>query len=114
MPRALLMVRAELQHQGDLPAFDRWYETEHLPQAVAAFAAERAWRCWSETAPGVHYAFYEFADVPTAKSSLQSPAMTALVAEFDRCWGARITRERQILGLAQHLPAAPSVGPVAG
>ena len=38
---AYLMVRAAVADAADRPGFDRWYETEHLPDAVARFGAER-------------------------------------------------------------------------
>src|SRR6202521_932880 len=72
MTRTLLTVRAELADAADRPAFDRWYETEHLPDALKVFQAERAWRCWSAVDPRVHYAFYQFAGVEAAQSVLQS------------------------------------------
>jgi hypothetical protein len=56
----------------------------------------------------VHYAFYEFADVDRARSVLDSPELRALVAVFDRAWGARVTRTRDILetaGVAELNPA---------
>jgi hypothetical protein len=87
--KAYLMVRAAVVDAADRPNFDRWYETEHLPDAVARFGAERGWRCWSRTDPAVHYAFYEFADVDRARSVLDSPGLRALVAEFDRASPAR-------------------------
>jgi hypothetical protein len=42
---AYLMVQAVLAEAADRPRFDRWYETEHLPDAVARFGAQRDWRC---------------------------------------------------------------------
>src|SRR5215210_1636010 len=81
--KAYLMVRAVVVEAADRPGFDRWYEAEHLPDAVARFGAERGWRCWSRTDPAVHYAFYEFADADRARSVLDSPELRALVAEFD-------------------------------
>ena len=98
--KAYLMVRAAVVDAADRPGFDRWYETEHLPDAVARFGAERGWRCWSRGAPAVHYAFYEFADVERVRSVLDSPGLRALVAEFDRAWGARVTRTRDLLETA--------------
>jgi hypothetical protein len=94
---AYLMVRAVVADAADRPGFDRWYEAEHLPDAVARFGAER---CWSRTDSAVHYAFYEFADLERAQAVLASPELRALVAEFDRAWGARVTRTRDILGTA--------------
>ena len=105
MTRALLTVRAELAGAADRPAFDRWYETEHLPDALKAFQAERAWRCWSAVDPCVHYAFYQFAGVEAAQSVLQSAGMRALIAEFDRAWGTRVRRTRDILDVVQSVPA---------
>ena len=105
---AYLMVRAVLVEGTDRSRFDRWYETEHLPEAVARFGARRGWRCWSRTDPTVHYAFYECADSERAQAVLASPELRALVAEFDRAWGARVTRTRDVLetaGVAELNPA---------
>jgi hypothetical protein len=105
---ALLMVRAELADAADRPAFDRWYQSEHLPDAVRVFQAVGAWRCWSETDPSVHYAFYQFADVEAAQAVLRSDGMRGLIAEFDRAWGARVRRSRDILHQVQSLPPKSS------
>jgi hypothetical protein len=95
--KALLMVRAVVADEADRAEFDRWYEKEHLPDAVRAFGAERGWRGWSRIDPAVHYAFYEFADLARARAVLDSPALRSLVVEFDRAWGARVTRTREII-----------------
>jgi DNA-binding GntR family transcriptional regulator len=102
---ALLMVRAELADAADRPAFDRWYATEHLPDALKVFQAARAWRCWSAVDSSVHYAFYQFAGLEAAQSILQSAGMRTLIAEFDRAWGARVRRTRDILDVVQSVPA---------
>ncbi len=94
---AYLVVRAVVA-ESDRRDFDHWYRTEHLPDAVKAFAAQRGWRGWSRTDPSVHYAFYQFADVAGAEAVNTSPAIRALVAEFDARWGTRVTRTREIIG----------------
>ena len=106
MAKGCFMVRAVVTEATDRPRFDRWYEVEHLPQALAAFGASRAWRCWSRTSPEVHYAFYEFASVDAAEALVTSPALGGMVSEFDRVWGDRVTRRREVLQLAGELPAA--------
>ncbi len=100
MPRGCFMVRSLLAEAEDRPRFDRWYQVEHLPQALEAFGAQRAWRYWSRTAPGVHYAFYEFASVEAVEALAGSAALAAMVAEFDRVWGERVMRSREVLQLA--------------
>ena len=65
MAKALLAVRAEVP-ETERARFDHWYETDHLPWALRAFAARRAWRCWSRGDPPVHVAFYEFDSVEAA------------------------------------------------
>ena len=97
MAISYFVVRAVLADALDRPRFDHWYATEHLPDAVAAFRARRAWRCWSRTDPGVHVAFYEFASVEEAEALVGSPALQTLVAEFDRVWSGRVSRTREIL-----------------
>ena len=108
MAKALLMVRAEVVDAADRPAFDRWYETEHLPDALKIFRAEQAWRCWSDGEPAVHYAFYRFAGLEAARSVLGSAGMRSLIGEFDRAWGARVRRSRTILDVVQSIPATPA------
>jgi hypothetical protein len=100
MPKGCFMVRAVLAEAEDRPRFDRWYQMEHLPQALVAFGAQRAWRSWSRTSPGVHYAFYEFTSVAAAEALTGSAGLAAMVAEFDRVWGGRVGRSREVLELA--------------
>src|SRR6202008_4494189 len=99
---AYLIVRAEVQ-AADRPRFDRWYAEEHLPDAVAAFSATRAWRGWSALDGSVHYAFYEFEDAARAQAVMSSEAIKGLVAEFDRAWGTRVIRTRDLVVSAQAL-----------
>ena len=100
MATTFLLVRAVLAEAADRPRFDRWYATEHLPQASEAFGARRGWRGWSRTDPHVHLAFYEFADAKAADAVLGSSAMQGMIAEFDRVWADRVTRTRDILEVA--------------
>lgn len=102
MAKAYLAVRAEVP-EGERDRFDHWYETDHLPWALRAFRARRAWRCWSRGAPGVHIAFYEFDSAAAAEAVTNSGAIKPLVADFDRVWGDRVPRRREILEIAQEL-----------
>lgn len=97
------MVRAVVAEATDIPRFDAWYAAEHLPEAKQAFGALRARRCWSRTDPRVHCAFYEFPDAATAEAAIAAPALAVLVAEFDRVWGQRVTRMRELLELAEEI-----------
>ena len=106
MSNGLLVVRAEIADEADRRAFDRWYETAHLPEARTVFRAGRAWRCWSRTDPAIHYAFYEFASVDAAQAVLESGTIRSLVAEFDRVWGSRVTRTREVLEMVQQMTGA--------
>jgi hypothetical protein len=99
---AYLIVRAEAA-ASDRADFDHWYATEHLPDAVLAFGAARAWRGWSRLDTGVHYAFYEFVDAAQAEAIMTSDAIKRLIAEFDRVWGKRVTRSRDLVVSAQEL-----------
>ena len=98
---AYLVVRAEVPDPGDRAPFDHWYATDHLPWAIRVFGARRGWRCWSRTNPAVHYAFYEFADVAEAQTATASDKSAPLVADFDRVWGNRAPRGREILEIVQ-------------
>ena len=101
MAESYLMVRAEVPDPVDRAPFDHWYETDHLPWAIRVFGARRGWRCWSRTEPAVHYAFYEFADVAEAQAATGSEKIAPLVADFDRVWGDRVPRRREISEIVQ-------------
>ncbi|MGA3399281.1 MAG: hypothetical protein ABSC95_08675 [Acetobacteraceae bacterium] len=104
---AWLVVRAVVADPADRADFDRWYSTEHLPDALRAFAARAAWRGWSRSDPSVHCACYRFASVAAAEAATAGEAINALIAEFDRRWDSRVSRTREILDVADELEAAP-------
>jgi len=103
MAKGYFVVRAEVPDAADRAPFDHWYATDHLPLAIKTFAAQQGWRCWSRSDPAVHYAFYEFADVDQAQALIGSDKIKPLVADFDRVWGERVTRQREILEIAQQM-----------
>ena len=105
MPAAFFVVRATVADPAKRAAFDKWYHSEHLPDAVKAFGAEKAWRSWSVSDPAVHVASYQFADQAALGRAMSGEALKALVAEFDRCW-PDVTRSREIFVLAEEFGAA--------
>ncbi|MSQ59673.1 MAG: hypothetical protein EXR36_08535 [Betaproteobacteria bacterium] len=102
---AYFIVRAQVMDAAVKKDFDRWYQEEHLPDALKAFNAKRAWRGWSQMDPLVHHAFYEFADLAGVRAIQGSDGHKNLVAEFDRVWGNKVTRSRDIVETVQ------SIGP---
>ena len=102
---AHFIVRAHVEDASARDEFDQWYQHEHLPEALVAFNAKRAWRGWSEVDPMVHFAFYEFESLPALQAISDSQALKALIAEFDRKWGHRVTRARDIVPIMQQLSA---------
>jgi hypothetical protein len=100
---ACFIVRAQVADAALRKDFDRWYQDEHLPDAVKAFRAQRAWRGWSEVDASVHYAFYEFDDVAQVRAIPGSETLKRLVAEFDCVWGNKVTRSRDIVEAIQRL-----------
>lgn len=103
MAKGYFVVQAEVSDEADRAQFDHWYATDHLPWAVRTFGAVRGWRCWSRTDAAVHYAFYEFADVEEAEALIGSDKIKPLPADFDRVWGDRVSRRREILEVVQDL-----------
>lgn len=99
---AYLIVRAVVP-EADRDAFDKWYEAEHLPDAKKAFGALSARRGWSEVTPGVHHAIYEFRDLAHVRGVTSGTEIKEMIAEFDRVWQDRVTREREVIGIAQTL-----------
>jgi len=57
---AYFIVRAKVADAALKVDFDRWYQDEHLPDALNGFKARRAWRGWSTVDPSVRYACDEF------------------------------------------------------
>jgi len=101
MAKGVFVVRAEVPDEKARRPFDDWYASDHLPWAIKVFDARRGWRCWSRSDPAVHYAFYEFADVVQAQALIGSEKITPLIADFDRVWGDRVARRREILEIVQ-------------
>ena len=99
MAKVVFVVRAQVA-EVDRATFDHWYATDHLPLAMKRFGAERGWRGWSRTEPGVHCAFYEFAESARLDAVLNGPIVKEMIAEFDAAWGDRVTRTREILDVA--------------
>ena len=95
--KGFFVVRAVVTNPDDRPSFDKWYETEHLPDALKTFGALRAWRTWSLSSSSFHIAFYEFPNVAAADAVQGTEGMKGLVAEFDRVWGNKVTRSREVL-----------------
>jgi hypothetical protein len=100
MPEAFFVVRATVADAGRRAAFDKWYETEHLPDAVKSFGAKRGWRFWSRSDPAVHVAMYQFGDEISLDRATTGQDMKRLIADFDRDWPG-VTRTRETLVLAQ-------------
>ena len=101
MSKGYVVVRAEVRDEADRERFDHWYTTDHLPWAIRVFGARRGWRCWSRSDPAVHYAFYEFAHIDEAQRATAPEKIAPLAADFDRVWGARVPRKREILDVVQ-------------
>jgi hypothetical protein len=100
---AYLIVRAVVADPADRAAFDHWYRTEHLPDAMKAFKAVAAMRGWSTVDPSVHTAYYRFNTLQDVQAINGSPAMQTLIAEFDRAWDSRVVRTRDVLAIADEL-----------
>lgn len=100
---AYFIVRAQVVDAAVKDDFDRWYQDEHLPDALKGFNARRAWRGWSAVDASVHYAFYEFDSIERARAIQDSDALKRLVAEFDRAWGSKVTRSRDFVEVIQTL-----------
>ena len=97
---AYLIVRAEVDPSVKA-AFDSWYETEHLPDALKAFNALSAKRGWSSVEANVHIAFYEFENLDAANTLMNSDVLKWFIAEFDRHWAGKVNRTRELVEFSQ-------------
>lgn len=105
MAKAYFMVRSVVT-EALREKFDHWYSTDHLPWALREFKAEKAWRFWSARETGVHYALYQFVDLPRLDAALASEGFKQLVADFDRAFPAGVTRTRDVLSMVEERAAS--------
>lgn len=103
MAGAWLVVRATVADAADRARFDQWYRDEHLPDAVKAFGVTTAWRGWSQQDPSVHCAHYRFGSLEALEAVMNGPVIRQLVAEFDRVWGTKVIRTREVLAIADQV-----------
>jgi len=104
MPAAFFVVRATVADPAKRPAFDKWYENEHLPDAVKSFGVKKAWRFWSLSDPALHQATYQFDDEAALDRALKGEDLKRLIADFNRDWPG-VTRTREAYVLAQEFGA---------
>lgn len=104
MSKAYFVVRATVTDRAKRKAFDRWYATEHLPDATKSFGVKKAWRCWSLTDPSLHEATYEFDDEASLERATSGGEMKRLIADFNRDW-PDVTRTRESFALAEEFGA---------
>jgi hypothetical protein len=100
MPPTFFLVRAVVA-ENLREKFDHWYSTSHLPWAIEVFKCEKAWRFWSETEPGVHYAVYKFTDKQACDAALGQAEFKDMIADFNRAFPEGVTRTRDIVTLVE-------------
>ena len=102
MAKCLFVVRATVADPAKRAAFDAWYKHEHLPDAAKSFGAQKAWRCWSETDPALHIAYYQFADRAALDRATAPEAIKRLVEDFDKAWSG-VPRSREIMTIVEEI-----------
>jgi hypothetical protein len=110
MPKCLFVVRAIIPDSAKRATFDAWYKNEHLPDAARSFGAQKAWRCWSDTDPAVHVAYYQFIDRAAFDRGATPEVMSRLVADFDNAW-AGVQRSREIMTMVDEIEIEKKVPP---
>ena len=100
MSKAYFVVRSTVADVAKRQAFDKWYQTEHLPDASKSFGVKKAWRFWSLSDPSQHQATYEFSDQASLDRAMKGDDMKRLVADFNRDW-PDVTRTRETFVLAE-------------
>jgi len=104
MAKAFFLVRAVVA-ENLRDKLDHWYSTDHLPWAMKVFKCQKAWRFWSETEAGVHYAVYRFADRAACDAALATDEFKDMVADFNRAFPG-VTRTRDIVTLVEERGAS--------
>jgi hypothetical protein len=104
MPAAFFVVRATVADVDRRAAFDKWYSTEHLPDAARSFGIRKAWRFWSLSNPAMHQATYEFEDEAALDRAMKGDDLKRLIADFNRDW-PDVPRTRDTFVLAEEFSA---------
>ena len=104
MPAAFFVVRATISDPSKRAAFDKWYQTEHLPDAVKSFGVSKAWRFWSLSDRALHEAIYQFDDEAALERAMKGEELKRLIGDFNRDW-PDIPRTRETIVLAQEFAA---------
>ena len=100
---AFVLVRSVVANPDDRKPFDQWYQTDHIPLVFAKIEnVNRIWRFWSKSDPSIHYSLSEFADIGEFERAAGSEGFKYIVADYDRAWGARVTRTRDLLEKVQY------------
>ena len=100
---AFVLVRSVVANPDDRKPFDHWYHTDHIPLVFSKIAnVNQAWRFWSKSDPAVHYSLSEFSNIGEFQAAASSEGFKHIVADYDRAWGERVTRTRDILEKVQH------------
>lgn len=74
-PKAYFVVRATVSDPARRRAFDKWYQSEHLPDAAKCFGVTKAWRFWSLSDPAVHQATYQFNDQAALERAMKGEGL---------------------------------------
>jgi hypothetical protein len=102
MSKAYFVVRAIVADPARRQAFDKWYRTEHLPDASKSFGVKKAWRFWNLTDPSLHQATYEFSDEASLDRAMKGEELKRLIGDFNRDW-PDVTRTRETFVLAEEM-----------
>jgi hypothetical protein len=85
----LLVVALDMPEGIDEAEFDRWYETEHIPERLACPGFLSATRYLSETPPR-YLAIYEL-DSPAALRSPEYLSLSERESAVSKTWRAQMT-----------------------
>jgi hypothetical protein len=100
---AFILVRSVVANPDDRKAFEHWYQTDHIPLVFSKIEnVNQIWRFWSKSDPAVHYSLSEFPNMSEFQRAASSEGFKYIVADYDRAWGTRVTRTRDILEKVQH------------
>jgi hypothetical protein len=96
-------VRAEVTEKANRDRFDHWYATDHLPLAVKTFGRGGVGAAGAAPIRRSTMLFYEFDDPKQAEAATAPDRIKPLIADFDRVWGDRVSRRREILEIVQEM-----------
>jgi len=105
MSQVVMVVRTTLTG-ATAEEYEAWADTA-IPEIAMELGATTALRMWSRATPNLHISSYRF-DSDEAFQEAEQNRRPAIIERVTAHWGDKVTREFEILDVAQFITTAPA------